>query len=130
MANRTTAARVKALMVTSLSDDEIEEIIPVANRMVTSVVGGSDLTSAVMADIETWLTAHFIAIGKERQTVEERVLDIWVVHQGTFGAGLRSTTFGQMVLMLDTSGLFDTATKRKVSFAAIPQDPDSTTHTL
>lgn len=125
---RTTQVDVRAVISTGLEDSEIQSLIALANRQITATLSAAGLTDALLKDIETWLAAHFIAIGKERQTEEERVDDIWVLHQGIFGEGLRGTTYGQMVLMLDTSGLFDTATKRKVSFHAIPQDPNSPTH--
>jgi len=127
---RTTRVDVKGVINTGLEDDEVQLLMELANRQVTETLSASGLSVVVLKDIETWLTAHFIAIGKERQTQEERVDDIWIVHQGIFGEGLRGTTYGQMVLMLDTSGLFDVASKRKVKFHAIPQDPDSPTHSV
>lgn len=125
---RATETDVRSVLNTGLENPEIQRLLGFANRQVTATLSSAGLTDAVLKDIETWLTAHFIAIGKERQTEEERVDDIWVVHQGIFKEGLRSTTYGQMVLMLDTSGSFNKATKQKVSFHAIPQDPDSPTH--
>ena len=125
---RTTEATVKAIIDTGLEDNEITPLIALANRQITNTLGGTTLASDVLTDIETWLTAHYIAIGKERQTEEERVQDLWVVHQGKFGEALRSTTFGQMVITLDTTGLMENATKQKASITAIPQDPDSATH--
>jgi len=125
---RTTRSDVKAVIQTALEDNEIQILMEMANRMVTESLLSSSLSTAVLKDIETWLSAHLIAIGKERQPSEEKVQDIWIRYQGKFGESLRSTTFGQMVLMLDTSGAFDSTTKRKVSFNAIPQDPDSTIH--
>ncbi len=125
---RTTKVDVRGVIATGLEDSEIQILIDLANRQVTSTLSSAGFTDAILKDIETWLTAHFISITKERQTEEERVDDIWVLHQGSFGEGLRGTTFGQMVLMLDTSGSFETASKQKMKFIAIPQDPDSPTH--
>ncbi len=125
---RTTKVDVRGVIATGLEDSEIQILIDLANRQVTSTLSSAGFTDAVLKDIETWLAAHFIAITKERQTEEERVDDIWVLHQGKFGKGLQGTTFGQMVLMLDTSGSFATTGKQKMKFIAIPQDPDSPTH--
>ena len=125
---RTSATEVKAITVTALSDPILQQLIAIANRMVTNLLSSSGLAADVLKDIETYLTAHLIAIGPERQTEEERVLDVWVVHQGKFTEGLKSTTFGQMVLVLDTTKSFITASKQKASITAIPQDPDSPTH--
>ena len=78
MANRTDADAVTSIMETALTDPEIEAIITVANRMVTTIVGSTTLSSETLTDIEMWLTAHVIAIGKERQAKSERVNDIWI----------------------------------------------------
>ncbi len=125
MANRTTAANVKSIMETALSSSEIEPIITIANRMVTTIVGSTTLTAEVLTDIETWLTAHLMAMGKERQAESERINDIWITYQGKFGESLKSTTFGQMVLILDSTGNFARASKEKAQIRAIPQYPEN-----
>ena len=53
MSKRTTAAEVKSIMDTGLSDVDIEQIIEMANKMVTNTLGSSSLTAAELADIET-----------------------------------------------------------------------------
>lgn len=125
MAVRTDKDTVESIMETGIAVLEIEAIIVFANRMVNTVVGDSTLTEEVLTDIETWLTAHMIAIGKERQAKSERVSDIWITYQGKFGEGLKSTTYGQMVLMLDSTGNFARAMKMKVQIDAIPQYPEN-----
>lgn len=125
MANRTDKDAVESIMETGVAALEIEAIITVANRMVTTIVGSSSLTEEELTDIETWLSAHIIAIGKERQALSERVNDIWITYQGKFGEGLKTTTYGQMVLMLDSTGNFARAMKMKVQIDAIPQYPEN-----
>ena len=125
---RTAAADVKLISDTALSDSDISKIIDSANFITTETLEDEGLSDGLLKEIETYLTAHIIAIGRERQTAEERVHDIWVVHQGHFSTGLYSTTFGQYVLFLDTSGKFAQRNKKKMTFTAIPQDPDSDTH--
>ena len=122
---RTTNTLVKDIMETALSDAQIDAIIPMASRMVDDNLASSDLSTATLTDIETWLTAHLIAMGKERQAEEERVNDIWITYQGNFGEGLKSTTFGQMVLILDTTGSFASLIKMKASIRSIPQYPEN-----
>jgi len=118
---RTTATEVKKILTTALSDEDINNVIEFSNRQVTEVLSGESLTAAVLKDIETWLTAHLIAMGKERETQEERVGDVWLKFQEKRGESLRSTNFGQMVLMLDSSGKFQQATKQKTRIRAIKQ---------
>lgn len=119
---------VKNVIYTKLEDVHIQTLIEMATRQTNQLLDGKGLSDAVLSDIVTWLTAHYIAIGHERQTEEERVDDVWVVHQGQFGEGLHSTTYGQMVLTLDSTGSFAKAIKGKMRIKAIPQDPDSSTH--
>ena len=121
---RTDTASVKAILVTGLTDEEIMPIIGMANRIVTNKLGGESLTAAVLQDIETWITAHIIASTKERQFSEEKIDDISVKYQGTFGDFLKSSTYGQMALMLDTSGKLIEATKMKAKITATPQNSD------
>jgi hypothetical protein len=121
---RSTVTLVKTIMSTGLEDVEIEALIEVANRMVTSVLPTSSLSEAVLTDIETWLTAHLIAIGKERQTKDERVGDVWVKYNESKGQFLLSTTYGQMVLFLDSTGSFQSSSKLRASITAIKQEPE------
>lgn len=122
---RTTIDSVRAIIPTGLENGEISAIMLVSNRMVTNVLGTSILMGDVLTDIETFLTAHIIAIGKERQTKEERVGDVWIKFNENKGDSLQSTTYGQMVLLLDTTGSFQSANKMKASIKAIPQDSEN-----
>ena len=123
MANRTIAAEVKMVMDTALEDVEITSLIGYANRMVTNVLGAEGLDANALKDIETYLTAHLISIGKERQASEEKVKDISIKYTGEYGAFLNMTTFGQQVLFMDTTGNFANSGKQEISIKAIPQYP-------
>lgn len=121
---RATTTTVRAILDTSLTDAQILEYIDIANRLVTRLLGSSDLTAADLLDIETWMTAHLIASTKERQVANEKVGDMWVTYQGKYGMSLESTTYGQTALMLDTTGSLQRATKKKIRIRAIQQDSD------
>lgn len=123
---RTTELEVKAILDTSLTDLEVLHYINVANRIVTRQLSGEGLTDALLKDIETWYTAHLIAITKERQPTEEKVGDIWLRFGGTSGARLEATTYGQQVLTMDSSGKMQQAMKKRASIRAIQQDRDDT----
>lgn len=121
MAVRTTATAVNEIMQSALTDAEIDSIISHANRVVTRKLGGEGMTDALLKDIETWLTAHLIALGKERQPITEKVGDVWAVYNKNPEGFLMSTTFGQMVLFLDTSGKMGQAELKKARIKAIQQ---------
>lgn len=124
---RTDATSVKAIMEsTALSDGAIDSIISVANNMVTELLDGQGLSTATLKNIESYLTAHLIAIGPERQAMEEYIDKARVKYQGEFGKFLQMTTYGQMVLTLDTTGKFANQGKRRVKAKAIGQVKDYT----
>ncbi len=125
MANRTTYTEVKIIMDTALEDAEITSLIGYANRMVTTVIGSEGLSDDLLKDIETYLTAHLINTGKERQTSEEKVKDFTVKYTGKYGEFLKMTTFGQQVLFMDTTGNFANSGKQEISIKAIPQYPEN-----
>lgn len=124
MSFRTTAIAVKGVIDTTLESDEIEVYIGHANLIVTRVTAEESLSAELLKQIETYLSAHLIAIGKERQPLEERVGDIWLVYQESPSGFLESTTYGRMVLFLDTSGVFQKSSMKKVSIKAIKQVND------
>jgi hypothetical protein len=126
MSKRTTVAEVKVIMETGLEDPEIDALIGVANRMVTNTLANAGLATDVLKDIESYMTAHLISIGKERQAITERINDIWITYQGDFefAETLKTTTYGQMVIMLDSSGLMGRASKQKATIRATPQYPE------
>lgn len=118
---RTNTIQVKQIIDTALTDPEIDDIISFSNRMTTTILASASLTSAELKDIETYLTAHIIAITKERQTKEERVGDVWIKYYDHPTGWLEQTTFGQTVMVMDTSGLFQKQAKKRASFKAINQ---------
>jgi len=125
MAVRTTADKVKEVIQTALGDLEINALIAHANRIVTTKLGGEGLTTALLTDIETWLTAHLIAVGKERAPEGEKIGDIWLTYpKYSTKEFLRTTSYGQYVLLLDTSGKMQEATKQQASIVVIKQVPD------
>jgi hypothetical protein len=118
MASRVTPTEVKAIINTSLTDSAIDAYITSANSMVTNAVT-CGLGAAVLKEIERWLTAHLIAITKQRQTTKEKLGEAAVEYAGTFGEGLKSTSWGQMALDLDACGGLAKLGKRAISVTAI-----------
>lgn len=118
MAARVTATEVRVVITTSLLDADIDAYVALANSMVTNTVT-CGLAASVLKEIERWLTAHLIGITKERQTTKEKLGEAAVEYAGTFGEGLKQTSWGQMVLQLDTCGSFRNLGKRAATIKSI-----------
>lgn len=121
---RTNVTTVRIIINSALGDTDINSVIEQANRIVTRQLGDTDLVAAVLTDIETWLTAHIIAITKERQMQIEKVGDVVLEYNANPGQFLESTTYGQMALMLDSSGTLGRSMLRKARIRAIKQIND------
>ncbi len=104
---RTTAAEVKQLLDnTTLTDPVIEAFIKSANLFVTNSLGTSALGSDTLEDIERWVAAHLISYTIERQSKNEAAGSASVSYAGNFdGKGLLGTSYGQMAVNLDTTGV-------------------------
>ncbi len=116
---RVTATEVKAIITTALGDTAVEAFIDIANPMVTNTVT-CGLAATTLKEIERWLTAHLISITQERMTTEEKLGEAAVKYAGVYGEGLKATSYGQMVLMLDTCGGFANLGKKAADIKAIP----------
>jgi hypothetical protein len=103
---RVTATEVKAIMDNCiLSDTVVGTFILASNKLVTKVFEESTLDADILKEIERYLTAHIIASTKDRMTSEEKLGDASVKYTGKWGEGLKSTSYGQMALLLDVEGL-------------------------
>jgi len=101
---RTTFTAVKQLLPeTQLTKAVIESIIDGASIMVTNVLG-TTLDADILTEIERWLAAHMCAISRERQIKKAGAAGAEVEYTGYWSYGLTGTTYGQMVLTLDTTG--------------------------
>ena len=115
---RVTATEVKVIITTALLDPAIESYIEIANSMVTDTVT-CGLAASVLKEIERWLTAHLISITQERVGIKERLGEAEITYAGKFGEGLKGTSYGQMVLQLDTCGSFAKLGTKTISITAI-----------
>jgi len=121
MSVRVTATEVKAILEdTALTDLAVDAYIVSANAMVNEIMATTD-TSDLLKELERWLTAHMIAISKERQTIKEEAGTAKATYANIYGQGLKATSYGQMVLSLDTSGAFARTLLKPISMTAISQ---------
>lgn len=124
MANRVTATEVRVIFDASsdITDAIVTSHIDIANDLVTGSLSSSGLSSTRLANIELYLAAHFLALrDPSRGMVEAEWVssEAKVDFSSDFGQGLKSTHYGQQVLLLDTSGTFANLGKTKARFRVI-----------
>lgn len=127
MAARVTAAEVKEILDNCLlTDAVINAFIAGATELVTQALGSSTLSTALLKEIERWLAAHMISVTPlgDRITTEEGAGGAYERYAGTFGEGLHSSTYGQTVLSLDTTGAMASLSARKARMIAIQSFDD------
>ena len=120
MANRVTVAEIKEIIETAMTDGDITAFTTAANLTVTDVLGDSTALSLdQLKEIERWLTAHLIASTRERMALTEGAGGAEITSTGEWGSGLSSTPYGQMVMMLDTTGGLKSLDKKRASILAV-----------
>jgi len=122
MAVRTTHDEVLEIMDSgcTVSHSVIDRLITAASAVVDQVfLGDADIGDTLLEEIECWYTAHMIASTLYRTTSEEKVGDATAKYTGQWGKKLESTPYGQMVLILDTTGKMARAGKIAASIHAV-----------
>lgn len=119
---RTTAANVKNIIETELSDTIVDAYINSAARLIDTVFSDGALGEEILTEIEMWLAAHMIASTREQQTAEAKAGSTSIKYQGNTGLGLDSTMYGQTVKILDTTQRLADLGKgrRNVTLYAVP----------
>jgi len=117
MAARVTFEEVQSIMDVKLDVDKWNAFIGTANTLINSVFGTGD--TPLLKEIEKWLTAHMVASTVERMAKKEEAGTAKIEYAGDYGEGLHSTSYGQMVLTLDTSGRLATLMGRSAKIYAI-----------
>ena len=121
MAIRTTAAEVLQILDgCTLSSTIVDVFIASASRLVDSVYAAdTTMSDAQLEDIEMWLSAHMIASTLHRQTSQEEVDGASVKYTGFWSKDLDSTSYGQMVKVLDVTGKMAKVGKKAARLTAI-----------
>lgn len=102
---RVTADEVKDLIDTTLTDGRIETYITSAAVYVETAVG-TKFDDEYLKELQRWMTAHLISTTNERQLQKATAGPAGATYFGVAGKGLESSTYGQTVLNLDTTGTF------------------------
>lgn len=121
MANRVDYDDVKAIMDNcTTANATITVFITSANALINKVfVNDATMSEDMLTEVEKWLAAHLIASTVFRTTSEEKLGDASLKYTGEWGKKLESTPYGQMVLLLDASGLLANAGKMAASIYAV-----------
>lgn len=120
MAIRVTNTQVKQIIDTSLDDDVIDAHIAVASRLVDDLLTGKGMDASRLADIELYLSAHFVAVRDQDagELTRLTVGDTDATYGGDLGRALSFTRYGQQALALDISGTLTTIGKVRAQFRA------------
>jgi hypothetical protein len=102
---RTTETEVKQIIDTDLTDEQVAPFVTTANVLVTDVLAGQGYGENLLHEIEKYLAAHLLT-ARDPRVSKEKVGTAEATYQGKFGEGLKSTTYGQHVLLLDRNKVF------------------------
>lgn len=109
---RTSPDEVKAVIDTDLSVPEVDPFITTASLLVDEHL--TDLLSdALLTQIETYLAAHLITLWEPRAKSESADGVAFSYEGAATGEGLRSSRYGQLVLMLDSTGTLANLDRKK-----------------
>lgn len=103
----------------------LDPYIDTAHRIVEDSLSGEGLSEATLTEIEKYYTAH-IATLRNPVVKREVIDDAEIEYMRTSGMGLLSTSFGQIVNQLDTTGILRQNSKNPAYFWA----PDILTEDL
>ena len=112
MAYRVETDDVKRIIETELVD--LSMFISVANVQVDAIATLGTLDAATLKEIEKWLAAHYVSL-RDRQPTKITMGDTSHTYGGKTGMGLSYSRYGQMALVLDSTGTLASSGRRKAS---------------
>lgn len=126
MAVRTTKEEVKKIIdvSTETSDDSIDSMIATANLIVNSNLVDEGLSDTILTEIEKYLTCHLLSMTLERQPERIEIGGDTSEQYPKLGKGLEMTTYGQMVITLDTTGKLKNLGLKKAVITAVESFDD------
>lgn len=118
---RNTPEELIAVLETELNGTQVTPYLTSAGVYVNAALAGAALSEEVLKEIELWLAAHLLASSRERMARKEGAGGAYIEYAGEYGEGLKSTPYGHMALMLDSSGTLAAAGKKAIKFTAIKE---------
>ncbi len=123
MAARVTAGAVKEVVPTQIADSVVlTNFIDTANLFVDTHLASAGHTDEILAKIELYLAAHYVALTEEQGGLTRAKLgDADESFANIYGQGLKATRFGQQALAIDTTGILNSvaATQLKAEFRVV-----------
>lgn len=111
---RVTESDVKAIVPTTLSEEQVTPYLCTAHTLIDSILGSAGYSESELGMIETWLAAHFVAV-RDPAVKSETIGDASATYHGQSGMGLEFTPYGQQVLMLEYKGTFAELSNTKIA---------------
>lgn len=121
MSSRTTAAAVKAIMKTPVTEAQITAsgILDDAYNFVSAKLGDQSLGDDLLESIEKWVAAHMVSVGLDRQISDGKGGSASAKYTGQYGMNLQMTSYGQMACSLDSTGILAGAGGKAVYAKAV-----------
>lgn len=98
--------QIQRIIETDLSEEDIEVYIQDA----VDWANGLGITNELVI---RYLTAHMIASTRDRPAKSEEAGGAKIVYDGWLGSGLRGTSYGQLAITMDTTGILAQLTDQK-----------------
>lgn len=105
MALRATPAQVKEILDTTLSEPELLPFLLAASTLVDTYLGTSSLAVGLLREMERWWAAHLVCVRDPRFTQITTDGQAMTFQRGPAREGLQSTSYGQQVLLFDSTGI-------------------------
>jgi len=109
---------------TGMTSTTISPFIDTASLIVDDLDDNTTIVDGILVEIEKYLAAHLISITKERQGVVEKLGEAEIKYTGRYGLNLEMTSYGQMAIVLDTSGRLKARGQEAVYIKAIKSFDD------
>lgn len=116
-----TVDEVRAIIDTNIEDDNIESYIDSASSLLSIWFSGVTASQELLTELEKWVAAHLIAMTKERQAKEEGAGGAYIRYAGVFGTGLKTTSYGQTAIEIDTTNTLRSVSGKQIKFFAIKE---------
>lgn len=121
MALRTNASDVLTILEngSDFSESDVTPFLITANLLVSGQLSGEGLSTSIMTEIEKYLSAHLMTTAIDRQTIRTEIGGDTSDQYPHLGKGLNSSTYGQTVKLLDTTGKLANLGKKKAKIKAV-----------
>jgi hypothetical protein len=113
MALRCSPTEVKELLDTTLTETQVLPFLLAASLLLDTHLINAGLSVALMRELERWLAAHFVCIRDPLFMQASTDGQSMTFQRGPAKDGLKATSYGQQVLLLDPTGILALVTSTK-----------------